>query len=497
MDIYLHIFDLPVEVLICIFEFLDSLSLERVVDASKRFSDILLASKRLQSNLTLNIHSKLYYNDMINQSRKLPYKTVNFMRHQDDEIYSDTLEPFVIYDVLANLHKHVDKIQVFNIGILWTMKIFAICDNLKELRIIDDDNLVLFETTTVVNFPVLKVLEIRCSGYCDVLYSIEARNLEKLIIHKSFANLTTFLMKTEKLKVLKIYDGCVDDMQGWDTLKMRLTTLNLGLGNYRVYLSLRELHEERTWTNTLGDFLKSQKSSLEDVALNFIVFEDKSYEIVNACLSQLKLKKLSLKIDKNVTKFNKLSVNNSIKTLKFEGYTSDDNLKHLISCCPQVTSLILNFNALIGSNIFDHISKLMQNLKVFEINSSTLQISDKIILKNVEKLKIYLLNQDLWHQLAMICPNLKELELIDKTIKADPLEIQKVLSKCQNLQTITFNAGMDFICKDGFFDVFTDKNVKVKRINFHAVNFEHLFFSRVALFTAKTNVQVCWRNNLY
>ena len=131
---------------------------------------------------------------MINQSLKLPYKNVNFMRHQDDEIYNDTLEPFVIYDVLVNLRQHVEKIQVFNIGELWPLETFAICENLKELRLIDDDNRVLFDSTNVVIFPVLKVLEIRCSGYCDVLYSIEARNLEKLIIHKSFANLTPFLM---------------------------------------------------------------------------------------------------------------------------------------------------------------------------------------------------------------------------------------------------------------------------------------------------------------
>ena len=108
-----------------------------------------------------------------------------------------------------------------------------------------------------------------------------------------------------------------------------------------------------------------------------------------------------------------------------------------------------------------------------------------------------LLDQEMWHQIALICPNLKELELIYETIKIQPMKIQKVLSKCQNLQTITFNAGMNLFCNYGFFDAFMGQNVKVKRINFYAVNFEQLFFSRVALLTARTNIQVCCRNNLY
>jgi hypothetical protein len=140
----------------------------------------------------------------------------------------------------------------------------------------------------------------------------------------------------------------------------------------------------------------------------------------------------------------------------------------------------------------------MRNLKYFEIKEPISQIFKTISLKNVKKLKIWLINQESWHEIAIICPNLKELELTDRIIKVEPLDIWKVLLECRNLQTITFNADLDLICKDKFFDVFMRNYVKIKRINFYAVNFEPLFLNRLGLLTRqKPNIQVCCRNNLY
>jgi len=463
-----------------------------------RFSEILLNSKKLQSKLILNIHSKQYYHDMINHSKKLPYKNINIMKHQDDDIYNDTLRCDVIYDILVNLQKHVEKIQVFNVDEFWPLETFSICENLAELRLIEDDESILYESANVVFFPVLKILEIKCSRDCEILDSLIAPKLEKFVLRQSFKNLKAFLTKSENLKILKIHDACVDDFQGLDTVKLNLRTLSLGLGSFRVELSFAELQEDRTWTRTLEDFLRTQLQSLEDVTLDFMIFEDNSYKIVKICLSELKLSKLSLKIEENYTKFKKLSVNNSIKILKFQGYMNNENLKHLISCCPQVTDFTLNCTSTIGSNIIKHIATSMPNMKYFEIDSLILQIVDQIIFKNVEKLKIRLLNQELWHKIAMICPNLKELELIDKTVAVLPINIGKVLLLGRHLRTITFNADMNLICKDGFFDVFMKNYVKIKRINFYAVNFENLFFNRVGLLTGqRPHIQVCCRNNLF
>lgn len=435
---------------------------------------------------------------MINYSKKLPYKNINFMKHQDDDIYNDTLRCDVIFDILFNLQKHVEKIQVFNIGKFWTLDTFSSCENLTELRLIDEDESILYEAADDVIFPVLKILEIKCSRDCEIPDSIKAPKLEKFVLHKSFKNMKAFLSNSKNLKFLKIYDACVDDFQGLDTVKLNLKTLSLGLGSFRVELSFAELQEDRTWTKTLKDFLRTQSQCLEDVTLDFIIFEDNSYQIVKTCLSELKLSKLSLKIEENYTKFKKLSVNNSIKILKFQGYMNNENLKHLISCCPLVTDFVLNWTSTIGSNIFSHIATSMPNMKYFEIDALIWQIVGQIIFKNVEKLKIRLLNQELWHKIAIICPNLKELELADKTVAVLPINIGKVLLLGRHLQTITFNADMNLICKDGFFDVFMKDYVKIKRVNFYAVNFDNLFFNRVGLLTGqRPNIQVCCRNNLF
>ena len=137
----------------------------------------------------------------------------------------------------------------------------------------------------------------------------------------------------------------------------------------------------------------------------------------------------------------------------------------------------------------------MPNLKILHVSTKSIkrEILTNTNFENLAKLKITELNSDsdfYWHQIALDCPNLKELSLTYENIEILPQKLENVLEKCEKLEIFSFNADLNFLVVFGFIEVLFLRPVNLKTINFSAKYFNEYFYRVVKYLRKETNIKV-------
>ena len=199
-------------------------------------------------------------------------------------------------------------------------------------------------------------------------------------------------------------------------------------------------------------------------------------------ISALNLRSFSIKSSQEnlkiiCQKFHPIQIQNpknSIENLKIEGVLGLKEIQNLTSNCMSVTSLTINIENFIETDVLKDISIGMPNLKYLSVTSFFAEISEETKFEKVEKLKItnffYKAKLEMWDQIALACPNIRELRLCDKFLTFSPLKFDKILRKLKKLEVIEFKCDnmmmMDEDDRLTFFNSFLDKALNVKAVGF-------------------------------
>ncbi|KAL7014402.1 hypothetical protein ACKWTF_015909 [Chironomus riparius] len=426
------------EVWVHIFSFLEVKSLEEVSKVCSRFYSLILQNKKLQSKLSLEIN-RFNVEEVIKKMERLPYKSINIntgrFRVRQDTM---TIPEFsiVIENIFKQQNHDIEKLEVTNVRGNFIIEHFRFFQNLSKLILIDVkiDLSGLYLNNDVINIPNLKFLKIyRCSDVVTSLF--RAENL-KIFMYQGYENYE-FLKFSTKLENLTIVDFRLNNLKKIIQLELKLK-----------YLSLFIIPEDEYIDSVQFDFkhfLITQQDSLQQLSIEI---NKMGVEFVELCLTKLqKLTKFSFKTNKSTfLNFPIFCVNNSIKDFEIDGKINLDSC-NLISWCPSATLLTLCMSESSNFNILEHISTTMLNLRTLKIQTKSANyeyFNQKLKFENLEILKISNIQdncREIWHKVAISCPNLKELTLMNHKIIIDSKIIEMVLRKCQNF------ASNELLCK--------------------------------------------------
>jgi len=456
---------------------------------------------------------------MVHEVQRLPYTNIIINSKPLPGVnFPETISP-IEFNILA------EQIVEHRKNEIEKLKIIGFCGNFFEEFLPYFQNLsqlYLFEVKLElsngypyerVNLPNLKILEIEQSH--KILEMFKANNLKKFsVLGYSNDFDENFLQYSTKLEILVIFYFNVNYFNYSSLLDLKLKVLELNFGSshgvpMRSYRRCGNSRLKPIGTGTVN-FLLTQKDNLNELSIN--LDEGNSGIIVEFCLKELKnFTKFSLKTQDNFyINSDKICVNESVKELEINS-KFDQGVKTLMSCCPSTTSLTFNINGNLNVNILEHISISMQNLKTLQIcinslkhdifantNFENLEMLKNTNFENFEKLKLSGLNSDsdyIWHKIALVCPNLKELSLNYKNIEILPQKLDNVLEKCEKLEILSFNADLNIFAVLGFIELMSYKPANLKRINFSAKYYNDYFYKVINYLTRETNIKVYIKNN--
>ncbi|CAG9811617.1 unnamed protein product [Chironomus riparius] len=279
----------------------------------------------------------------------------------------------------------------------------------------------------------------------------------------NFAKIQSFMETTKNLKVLILNElnySCIIDFAALSFPLEKLTISTYGSKSYNSKFSWdQRIH----FNSSILMFLDQQKQSLKEALIDS-KFLKMSPNLVFKFLLTSKLRKFSINCcqDKNNSiefKYHKLN-----NELKYSGELSIADFETLILNFPQIINLSLNIQGLLSINALQMINNSMSNLKILSINPFFLKISENLILKNVEKLEIQNLYEKCgtvdWNDIALTCPNIKELSLYDDYFKIKPGRRARIIRKSKNLKIVKKFCKRKFSVSTNFYEFFLRPSMK-------------------------------------
>ncbi|KAL7014399.1 hypothetical protein ACKWTF_015906 [Chironomus riparius] len=240
------------EILINIFEFLDSPALQNVMEVSDRWYDIATMTSSIKQQLNLNINAN-NCEAMVKKSLNYPYRNIKITSNTSDGLpfldfvaFKGGLAELVEYEFVKNVEtifldhsRHLKVLELTNMNNIFAANVLCRCRNLVELRL-DSVNVNQFrnnfysqdvrtpETITLTN---LLYLEVKDSS--DLFSRIEAPHIETLIMHDDpgYEVLRHFLVITWDLKNLVLHDFNLRAVRRPQTFKFKLDKLTFKLKN--------------------------------------------------------------------------------------------------------------------------------------------------------------------------------------------------------------------------------------------------------------------------
>lgn len=350
--------------------------------------------------------------------KKLPYNNIEVMSDitniNSRELYS------TITEIMKYHSTHLLKLSLKNISMEFSVEMLKMSENVKELELDISccSQLLLAE----INMPNLKILHIKKDfGLCQ---SIKAKNLEILKKEGILEGLHEFLKISSNLKVLDV-ENSIRHLYG---TKLNLQKLNCGTKGQNVASSI--------------EFLESQKSTLEDLAITIHLNSDA--ELIKCILYSLRVRKLKITIIGNLFNSACFGCNNTIQELQLCYFENNEDIMKIISCLSAVEKLKLRTMKNCSPIELEIIADSLPKLRHFHLENCLVKISERTKFENVEILKIsssFETRSDInWTHLALVCPNMKELVLSPCSITPSMLDLQNVLSSCKKLENIEINS---------------------------------------------------------
>jgi len=440
---------------------------------------------------------------MVQEVQRLPYTNIIINSKPSFGVnFPETISPIEFTNLAEQIVSHrkneIEKLKIIGFYGHFFDELLPYFQNLSQLYLFEV-TLELSNGYERVNLLNLKILEIEQSR--KILNMFKANNLKKIIVHSRLDFDEKFLQYSTKLESLVTYWFNVNYFNSSSLLDLKLKALELNFGSSHgkfMYAMCGNSHNKPIGTGTVN-FLLTQKDHLNELSIN--LGEGNSGIIVKFCLKELKnLTKFSLKTQDNFyLNSDNICVNESVKEWSIKSKANFDIIT-LMSCCPSTMSLTLNIDKNLNLFILEHISKSMQDLKILQIfiNSARLEIIKNVHFENLEKLEITKLksgSDEIWHQIALVCPNLKELSLNYENIEILPQKLENVLEKCKKLEILSFNADFKFLAVLGFIELMSYKPANLKRINFSAKYYNDYFYKVIKYLARETNIKVYIKNN--
>ena len=345
-----------------------------------------------------------------------------------------------------------------------------------------------YPNVPIVELKHLKFLEIK--SVRKVLCWIEAPNLKKLIIHDA-ANcdgIEDLLVSTGKLENLVMDQFVTSYFENPEKFKFQLKRLEI-----KCIKEAQLVDENERFVYHFIKFLKYQKESLKDLTMNFQTVYPDVILILNFINNYLNLSNFSInfKLD-NVINISSTAAN-SVNCI-MSGYLSVLNqFQQIISNCENVTSLDINFDMYVETEVLNHLAVSMPNLKRLSIHPFFTKVSSSTVFGNLESLKITKLREGphtaTWYEMAMTCPNIKELSLVDEVFEISPMKLKMVLESANSLKMLNLTGWFRFEIAEDFLRVFLDENIKIWRINVYARMELEEFREKMRILTENSTIQ--------
>ncbi|CAG9811615.1 unnamed protein product [Chironomus riparius] len=340
----------------------------------------------------------------------------------------------------------------------------------------------------IVKLNHLKFLEIK--SVRKVLCWIEAPILKSFIIHDA-ANcdgIEELLVSTGNLEKLVMDQFVTSYFEDPENFKFQLKQLEI-----KSIKEAQLVDENEKFVYNLIKFLKTQKESLKDLTMNFSTVHPDVIKILNFVNNHLSLSNFSInfKLD-NFIDISSTAAN-SVNSI-MSGYLSIlNNFQHIISNCENVTSLDINFDMYVDTEVLNHLAMSMPNLKRLSIHPFFTKVSSSTVFEKLESLKISKLREGphtaTWYEMAMTCPNIKELCLVDEVFEISSMKLKMVLENAKNLKILNLTGLMRFEISEEFLRIFLDDNVRIWKIEVHARMQPEEFREKMTILTENTRIQ--------
>lgn len=350
------------------------------------------------------------------------------------------------------------------------------------------DLLRLFPNVPIISLKHLKFLEIK--SVRKVLCWIEAPNLKTFIVHDALNcdGIKELLVTTEKLEKLVMDQFVASKFENLENFKFQLKKLEI---NCIDEAQLTDKNEKFMYN--FIKFLKSQKQSLHDLTMTFHTVHPDVANLISFINNNLKLSNFSIKFKLDNPIDTSTTTTNSVKNIVSGYLTNLYKFQNIISNCEQITSLDMNFNMLVETEVLNHLAVSMPKLKSLSLHPFFTKVSSSTVFENLESLKITKLREGphtaTWYEIALTCPNIKELTLIDEFFEISPMKLKLVLQNAKNLKILNFTGLSRFVITEEFLKVFLDDSTKLQRINFHANMNQDEFHEKMKILTKNSKIQ--------
>jgi len=337
-----------------------------------------------------------------------------------------------------------------------------------------------FPHIPVVTLNNLKFMEIKDAK--NVLYWLEAPNLETMII-KNYCQcpgVNEFLKTCEKsLKNLTIEKVFINYVENLDNLKLK--KLEVGIPS--------NLLNESEYIN----FLMTQVNSLRELTIHFHIFNPQSIIIIDYINKHFNLTKLSV-----ICEIETIISSSGIKQI-----ISEPHIENFIIKCEKVTTLNLDFTFLIDFDIISHFQQFMPNLKSLTIHPYLSTAPLLGVLNGLDTLEIINLRKEIpnrtkWYEIALECPNIKKLSLVDNRSEISTINLKSVLESSSELRILNLYFGnKEFQFCDNFFSIFLGDRINVLRINVYARMGKDKFNKKIEILRDNMKIQTVYQDINY
>ncbi|CAG9811279.1 unnamed protein product [Chironomus riparius] len=434
--------NLPSEILLHIFDLLDSETLRNVAVLCSRFQSLIHNSNHIMAK----------FRACINLSNlNIAKKTLSDMPYRKFDIFASSyftrmsLGRFEgkINSIIGQHTENIENLRLYDSTTGLASKILVNLENLTHLCIeriqkslIEEDD-ALFSIT----LPNLKILEVdgvdsylKCLR-CPKIETLIYRNVDSPMTNQNAVSrsLNNFFKRSRTLKDFTMF-GAVPN---FETEKFEFKLQKLKFTNYATNV-------DETEDSPMMKLLKSQKDNIRDLTVTEYVTQD----ILGIAINEMKnLEKLKLDLDKIFAEPRNLRMNFKLKKLEIINLPNfHEHVLKIIKNCPNVE--ILKFLCFIPGMVLSDVSSSMKNLQILTFESTENVDLSKIAFNNLKKLSIWeLSNQDQLITIFRVCSasaNLTELEIVNITYELTSVEVDILIKICKNVEILKLHGHMDY-----------------------------------------------------
>jgi hypothetical protein len=422
---HLNINDLPVEVLLDIFDYFDKDQLLRATKVNKKWKNLIINTSKLMNRIELFV-CPASINTLMAEEVGIPHRKLTIHTHKLENLeeFRKFESKFCVFTKYFRESVEYITIALINIQILIVLMLPM--TNLTHLEIMACSPLTSFDAATLqVSFlPKLKYLAIK--GASSFLKHLKKHSIEELKVidfhsDETNQNINNFLKTCDQLRVLKFMDFFphLDDVESY----------NFQLSTFSVWHTFQFVKGPSTFNlPSILKLIERQKDTLKE--LNISGFSTNN--IAEFAMNKMQLMSLKLDLKKIKYDLGNMQANNSIRKLWIEtNKNSMDQMLKVLKLCKGIEYLVITSNTNIMFSSWLRTAATMSHLKSLSIYSF-LQVflPQDLNLNNIETLTVSHIGSDeqllAWVQLVTRCPNLKKIVVMCWDLKFMQINIPDV-----------------------------------------------------------------------